>query len=247
MRPFALNGEAISLNLGGKAPPMLERIDESWLSIEDAAARVGVSRIRMREAIAVGLCSARRDNRGLWRIALGENLPALKTSIENARVAPDALVELLFDEIEENSLLLAERDSSLERMNKLVERQQALIASALNLAEAAPPLETQRIGAVNDRAAALIETSFQKLTSRDNEVFKLTGLLDRAFATIAGLEDEVKRQADVEVRQKSLLDRLFAIANARIEQFSATDAHGRGLLTRIRGRITGSRRGGTRA
>ena len=226
---------------------MLERSDETWLSLEEAARRVGVSRMRMREAIAAGLCGARRDNRGLWRVALGADLPALKTRIETASVAPDALVELLFDEIEENSLRLAERDASLERMSSLVERQQAIIARALALAEAGLPVEPHRIAAVNDRATALIETAFQKLSSRDNEVFKLTGLLDRAFATISSLEDEVKRQAGAEERQKGLLDRLLVIANARLERFAGTDGRGGGLFNRLRGRLTGSRGGGTAA
>jgi hypothetical protein len=230
-----------------KAPPMLERTDETWLSLEEAAARVGVSRMRMREAIAAGLCKGRRDNRGLWRVALGENLAALKSRIETARVAPGALVELLFDEIEENSLMLAERDATLDRMSALVERQQEILARALSLAEARAPAELDRIAAVNERATALIETAFQKLSSRDNEVFNLTGLLDRAFAMISKLEDEVKRQAGVEARQKGLLDRLLAIANARLEQFSATGARGGGLLTRLRGRVTGRRGGGTPA
>ena len=216
---------------------MLERTDETWLSLEEAAARVGVSRMRMREAIAVGLCNARRDNRGLWRVAVGENPAALKTPIENARVAPDALVELLFDEIEEYSLRLAERDSRLERMSTLVERQQTLIARALILAEPASTSEPDRIAVMNDRATALIESALEKISSRDNEVIKLTGLLDRALATMSSFEDEVKRHVSVEVRQKGLLDRLLAVANAR----------GGGLLTRLRGRIAGSRRGGTPA
>lgn len=230
---------------------MPETHSDTWLSLDEAARRVGVSRMRMREAIAVGLCDARKDNHGVWRVALGAGIARLKTRIEQARVAPDALIDLLFDEIEEVNFLLADRDANIERMSVIVARQQEIIARTLTLAETRQTGEAggdmDRVSAANDRSVRLIEAAFAKLSARDNEVFKLTGMLDRAFATIAKLEGEVKLHAGVAERQQGLLERLFALAHSRIERLSQAEPRGGGLLSRLRERVTGSRSGGTRA
>ena len=113
----------------------------------------------------------------------------------------EALVELLFDEIEEMNLLLAERDASLERIGAVAARQHEMLARALSLAEApmeaAAPLDAERLARLNDRSAQLIETALEKLAARDGDIAKLTSLLDRALTTIEGLEAEVKRQGAV--------------------------------------------------
>src|SRR5947209_19039538 len=44
----------------------------AWLSLEEAAHRLGVSRLRLREGIAAGAVRAQRDNRGLWRVTLDD-------------------------------------------------------------------------------------------------------------------------------------------------------------------------------
>lgn len=220
---------------------------ESWLSLDDAAARIGLSRLRMREAIAAGLIEARRDNQGSWRVSLGDDSTQTKARLEAARIAPGALVDLLFDEIEDAALTLAERDATIERLNALAARQQAIIERALALAEAPAAAEAgvvrERLAGLNDRSIRLIETALERLVARDGDVSKLTGLLDRALATIGGLEHEVTRQSGIVARQKGLLDRLFALATARLERLTGAEGRGRGLLDRLRGRLTGGRDG----
>jgi uncharacterized coiled-coil protein SlyX len=220
---------------------------ESWLSLDDAAARIGLSRLRMREAIAAGLVEARRDNQGSWRVSLGDDFPQTKARLEAARIAPGALVDLLFDEIEDAALTLAERDSTIERLNALAARQQAIIERALALSEEPASVEIgairERLAKLNDRSVQLIETALARLVARDGDVSKLGGLLDRALATIGGLEDEVTRQTGVVARQKGLLDRLFALANVRLDRLTGPEGRSRGLLDRLRGRLSGSREG----
>jgi hypothetical protein len=220
----------------------------TWLSIDEAARRVGVSRLRLREAIAAGLCEARRDNRGSWRVALAADPASLKERVEATRAAPDALIGLLFDEIEDVNLLVADRDESMARLNALAARQQEVIERALSLAQSAEATpDTARLAAVEDRSARLIETALAQLAARDEEVVKLTGLLDRAFATISALEGEVNRHAGVAERQRSLLDRLFSLASASLDRFSLAEPRGGGFLTRLRGRLARQRGLGTRA
>ena len=147
---------------------------------------------------------------------------------------PTALVELLFDEIEELNADLAERDSSLERLHALTARQQDMLARALALAEKpenpGDAKDHDRLADLNERSLRLLETAVGKLADRDADIAKLTSLLDRAFRNISGLESEVERHFEVAERQKSLLDRLFEIANNKLDRLSSSRTRGRGWL-----------------
>jgi hypothetical protein len=215
---------------------------DTWLSLDEAAGRLGVSRIRIREAIAAGLVSARRDNRGLWRVSLGGDLDQTRRRMETARLAPEALVGLLFDEIEEMNLLLADRDASLDRLKALVERQDGVIARALSLAEAPPAgqsVDGARLSEANDRSLRLIETTLDKLAGRDADIGRLAGLVERSLTTIAGLEAEMTRQTQIAERQKGLLEKLFSLAETSIERFARSDLRTRGFVERLRDRFRG--------
>ena len=54
------------------ANAMTDDSSEAWLSLDEAAERLGVSRLRLREAIAANAIPARRDNRGFWRVSLAD-------------------------------------------------------------------------------------------------------------------------------------------------------------------------------
>ena len=221
---------------------------ETWLSLDEAAAQLGVNRLRVREAIAAGLFKARRDNRGSWRVLLAGDLTGVETRIGAAQLPAETLLELLFDEIEEMNLLIAERDASLERLNAVAARQQEMLARALALAETPAPadktLASARLAELNERATALIETTLDKLAARDGDIAKLTGIVDRALTTMGGLDAELQRQGAVVERQKGLLDRLFALANASLERITKSEARRRGLIDRLRDRLGGNRSGG---
>jgi hypothetical protein len=221
---------------------------ETWLTLDEAAALFGVGRLRLREAIAAGLLQGRRDNRGSWRVLLPDAVAGMAAKIHAERAAPEALVELLFDEIEEMNLLLAERDASLERLSAVAARQQEMLARALSLAETPAPAGASRDGArlaeLNERSTALIETALDKLVRRDDDIAKLTGIVDRALTAMGGLEAELKRRDEVVERQKGLLERLFALANTRLERFAKSEPRGGGLLDRLRDRLGGNRSGG---
>ena len=222
--------------------------NETWLTLDEAAARLVVSRLRLREAIAAGLLKGRRDNRGFWHVLLAGEAAEMAGKIQAARAPPEALVELLFDEIDEMNLHIAERDASLERLNSVAARQQEMLARALAVAETPAPAETRldgaRVAALNERSSALIETALDKLAGRDGDIAKLTEIIDRALTTMGGLEAELKRQSEVAERQKGLLERLFVLANASLERFAGSEARGRGLLVRLRDRLSGNRGGG---
>ena len=218
---------------------MTDESSDAWLSLDEAALRLGVSRIRLREAIAADAVSARRDNRGFWRVSLTEGAGAAIRRIRETPADPSKLIELLFDEIEDLNALLDDRTASEALMAALIERQQILLDRALSLAEkpAASGRDAERVAALQDRSQLLIEQTLGKIEARDAEVSRLTGLMDRALTTVAGLDAEVTRQADVAVKQQALLARLFQLAEISLDRIGGGEG-GRGLFRRLRNRMS---------
>jgi hypothetical protein len=218
---------------------MTDESSDAWLSLDEAARRLGVSRIRLREAIAADTISARRDNRGFWRVSLPEGEGAAMRRIGEVRADPSQLIGLLFDEIEDLNADLAERTADEARMAALIERQQALLDRALSLVErpAATGLDAERVAALQDRSQRVIEQTLGKIEARDAELSRLTRLMDRALTTVAGLDAEVTRQAEVAVEQQALLARVLQLAEASLDRISGPES-GRGLFRRLRARMS---------
>ena len=127
-------------------------------------------------------------------------------------------------------------------MAALIERQQALLDRALSLAERPiePGLDAERVASLHDRSQRLIERALGKIEASDAEFTRLTGLMDRALTTAAGLDAEVTRQAEVAVKQQALLERVFHLAEPSLDRIGGREG-GRGLLTRLRDRMAGGR------
>jgi excisionase family DNA binding protein len=219
---------------------MSDDSSEAWLSLDEAAERLGVSRLRLREAIAANAIAARRDNRGFWRVSLADGARAAISRVNETRADPQQLVELLFDEIEDLNAAMSERAANEGRMAALIERQQTLLDRALSLAERAAELgvDAERVASLQDRSQRLIEETLGKIEARDAEFARLTGLMDRALTTVAGLDAELIRQKDVAVKQQALLERVFHLAEQTLDRIGGGDG-GRGLLRRLRDRIAG--------
>ena len=206
---------------------------DAWLSLDEAAARWGVSRLRVREAIAAGALSAQRDNRGFWRVR-AENA----VDFAALRPPPEKLIEVLFDEIEELGGALDERRQEVARLAAVAEKQQALIERALSLAEApAAGGDVERLAALNERAQALTGRALASLENREQSLQQMSGLMERALGTVAGLDAEVSRQRETSEKQRALLDRLFEIARASLDRLGGEGPRG-GWLNRLRGRKT---------
>ena len=210
---------------------MTDRPRDAWLSLDEAAALWGVSRLRLREAIAVGTLAAQRDNRGAWRV-LGR-APVGSAAL---RAPPEKLIEALFDEIEELSGALEERGQEVERLHALTARQQALIERALSLAEnAPPPPDVQRLAALNEQSQALAHRALTTLETREQALSQMNGLMTRALDTVAGLDAEVARQKETSEKQRALLDRVFELARASLDRLNS-EATRSGWLARLRKR-----------
>ncbi len=221
---------------------MGEKLGDAWLPLAEAAERLGVSRLRVREGIAAGAIRAQRDNRGLWRVTLDEAPASLSRRLADLRIDPTALVGILFDEIEEANLALADRDSDVDRLSALVARHEDLLERALSLAESTRKAPAtggegiERLGVLAERSDALIARTIGALEKKEADLKRMTGLADRAVSTAAALDAEVARQAETSKKRDALLDRVLALAHASVERISAPGRAG-GFFGRVRSRL----------
>lgn len=116
---------------------------EGALPIAEAARRLGVSTLRVRQYVAEGRLDAIRDNRGRLRVDLGPHGPRPPRS---AAVSP---VELLMEELIDLREDSAEREVQVERLEGLVGELSGLLGRALDALAAA------KDEAAEDRAQAL--------------------------------------------------------------------------------------------
>jgi excisionase family DNA binding protein len=115
---------------------------EGALPIAEAARRLGVSTLRVRQYVAEGRLDAIRDNRGRLRVELGPDGPRPP---RGAAVSP---VELLMEELIDLREDSAEREVQVERLERLVGELSGLLGRALDA------LATAKDEAAEDRAHA---------------------------------------------------------------------------------------------
>jgi hypothetical protein len=203
---------------------------DAWLSLDEAAAHWGVSRLRIREAIAAGALRAQRDNHGFWRVYADG-----RSDLADISVTSEKLLETMFDEIEELTSALEDRRQEVDRLAAVAARQQALLDRALTIAESAPPSgDIQRLAALSERSHHLLDGALASLEQRDAALQQMNGLMQRALDTTAGLDAEVARQRETSDKQRALLDRVFELARASLDRLAAQPP--RGWFDRWRGR-----------
>ena len=169
------------------------------MSVADAAAQLGMSTLRLRAHLHAGHLDAYRDNRGQWRVHLdGRALPALPESPDERRIN-----ELLVEELLELREAQAAQEETIGRLTALAQRQQELLARAVDQAEAA---ET---GPALERALRLAEQAVSRAeaeTARaEGRIRARDALLERALRLLEGLVREVESPRP----ERGLLDRLL--------------------------------------
>jgi excisionase family DNA binding protein len=105
----------------------------TYLTVDEAADRLGVSTIRVRLWIREKRIEAILDNQGHWRVRLeGDPREVPPVPVADAMEAVDVLI----DEIMELRHALAEQKQAAERLQILVGRQQQVLEQAVGQAEA---------------------------------------------------------------------------------------------------------------
>lgn len=195
-------------------------LNPGFLSVADAGRALGLNRLRVREAVLRGLLLARRDNRGHLRIDI-EAVPA-DLAARLGGDAPAGVIDGLFDEIDELSDLLAEREGEVERTRELATRQDRALERAVALIDAG----TVRSGTVQpgaqdtneqlERALAMLDRSVGQLEATRAENERLTGLMDRALEATGRMEAELVERDTALREREAALERLLVLAEREI-------------------------------
>ncbi|MEM7567892.1 MAG: hypothetical protein AAF321_11740 [Pseudomonadota bacterium] len=192
-----------------KAP---ESEGRHFLSVGEAAQRLGLNRLKVREAVARGVLEGRRDNRGHLRVDLPINPDTIAPKLAKAPpLTSAALLDGLFDEIEELRETLRERDAEGEAAAQLIARQSDTLAKALDRLESSRG-EVTELKALLDKAFALLDRSAPATSDRD----RLASGLDEARAEAVRAQRAAEARSAAMARQAdtalTLLERAFARA-----------------------------------
>lgn len=172
-----------------------------FLTVAEAAAALGQSRLRVREAVARGALTGRRDNEGQLRV----DLPASGAPVpENGALDPDALLGLLFDEVEELQDLLGSKERDLLALGTLVEGQGA----ALEQADQALSQSEMK----QERLSGLLERALSHLEASEARSDRLRQIADRALEHLEGGQGQSDPQKE----------RLTAVTERALEHLDRT-------------------------
>jgi excisionase family DNA binding protein len=196
----------------------------TFLRLGEAAERLGVSRLKLREAVAKGLLPHRRDNEGRLRVDLGEAPEDLMAAVAAAAADPAALMQALFDEIEELSAERDDAEAAADRLARLAAAQGEALDRAMAALDAANA-ERDLMSALTDRALAAAEDAGARAEKLGVVSARALGLLEDATGRLETLETEARHlreelaRKDTTIHQHtSQLERMFTISEQALEK-----------------------------
>jgi hypothetical protein len=218
----------------------------TFLPLAEAAGLLGVSRLKLREAIAKGLLPARRDNEGRWRADLTAAPADLVAATALRPAPPEALMGALFDEIEELSAEAEATGAAQGRLADLVAAQAAALDRALTALEARSA-ERDRLAHLTGRALAAADLAEARATALRATADRALALADRATVALEAAEAEAQRlrheagTKDTTIEgQAGALDRLFALSENALDMAARARA-APGLMARVFGKARTTR------
>jgi len=212
---------------------------DGFLTLAEAAERLGISRLKLREGIAKGVIAARRDNEGRWRVDLAAVPGDVKRAENGVSADPADLMGALFDEIEELGADLAQSQEMTARLTALAGTQADMIDRLTGIVEARTA-ERDRLGDIAGKALTAAEEAETRAARLQVTADRALGLLDRAAGTLEGVKDEIARlSAESAEKDRQIadhgarLERLFALSEEALAKAGPRPAPG--LLSRIFG------------
>ena len=176
-----------------------------FLSVAKAAKRLGVSRIKIREGAARGIIPFQRDNENRLRLDLsGLSGDVLDRAAGN--VDQTALMNLLFDEIEELHDDLHARTAEVAALSNIASRQADALDSAASQMDQ-DAADKARLSDLLERALAHLETSEGE---RGNA--RLADVSDRALTALEATGDRLESSLSQNARFDALLERALEYA-----------------------------------
>jgi excisionase family DNA binding protein len=213
---------------------------EGFLTLAEAAERLGISRLKLREGIAKGVITARRDNEGYWRVDLAALPSDIRRAVAGVPADPADLMGTLFDEIEELGADLARAQHTTERLTALAGTQADMLDRLTGLVEARTS-ERDRLGEIAGQALSAAEEAEARAASLQATADRALGLLDRAAGSLEGVQGEIARlsaeatEKDRRIAEHDVrLARLFALSEQALAKAGGARP-GPGLIARILG------------
>jgi excisionase family DNA binding protein len=213
---------------------------DGFLTLAEAADRLGLSRLKLREGIAKGVIAARRDNEGHWRVDLAALPSDVKQAVAAVSADPAALMGALFDEIEELGSDLAQSQDMTARLTALAGTQADMIDRLTTLVEARTT-ERDRLGQIAGHALSAAEEAETRAAHLQSTADRAISLLDRAAGTLESVRDDMARITREAADKDSIiadhgqrLERLFALSEQALDK-AGRDKPAPGLIARIFG------------
>ncbi len=187
---------------------------------------LNVSRLRVREAVARGELTGRTDNTGRLRV----DLPEGRVNLTEGAPPADAVVDYLFDEIDELYDTLAARDQNLDAMKGLIARQDQTLDRALALLEK----RDAEVGTLSSLLARALDSA-ERLAEQGGDAAAVEPLLARAMEAAERMEAKLaEREAQLAHREEAL-ERVLHLAERGLSAMEP------GSKTTLWQRLTGKR------
>ena len=176
-----------------------------FLSVAEAANRLGMSRIKIRDAAARGLIPSQRDNENRLRLDISD---VGKGDLSGGKVDQAALMNLLFDEVEELSDDMRARLAEVDALRSIADRQ----ADALDNAAS----QIEQDAADKARLSDLLERTLAHLEGREgnDDNARLADVSGRALNALEATEDRLENSLSQNARFDALLERALEYAAA---------------------------------
>jgi len=163
---------------------------DQFLLVEEAAAALNVSGRVLRQGIACGLVPIRRDNTGVIRIHLSDVQNNWQEELATTDVQSELHAVTLADEVLALEKNRASDDALRSRLEALVVKQGDAIARYSALIDNDTQYSDTQYREPEDTVYAFAQVR-ETLEQRDNEVEKLTKLLERTFQAMHDREQQV--------------------------------------------------------
>jgi hypothetical protein len=194
------------------------------VGVAEAAARLGISTLRVRHRLRTGSLKGFRDNRGHWQVRVdGPNMPGNEQPLDR-----DALIDMLVEELLEAKDRADEQAGAIKRLHAIIVRQQELLDRAVARLEApsagqADPRSADKLTKALDRALAMLETSLARQEELTVRADRFRAMMERSLAL---LETVAPGAAPADGgRMAGTLEQAFGVANKALARAEASSHH----------------------
>lgn len=213
-----------------------------FLTISQASELLGISRLRVREALYAGVVEGRRGNTGDWMVRWEPADTAYLRDMRDRRPTPGQRIEILFDEVEELERTVEDRDETIARLTKLTSHQNSLLERFSAFAEDRGGSESHAERQINqlsrtlDQALTALERVIDQLETSQQQNDAMAKLVDRSLVAGERFEDVLRGNEELISRQRKQIEHLLGIADESLRRLGEQTNRRRGFFDRVLGR-----------